>query len=395
MADEITPEKIMIAVKELRSEMDKKMPDTGKLEKINDFLDKQEEISQALTKRNGEIDKEAKELKERLEGLEVELSRKGGKGDGVNYKEMAEYKTLNQWCKDGTDTITQEEMKTLRTDSDVAGGFLVHPEFDTVITKKITEISDIRSIARVRTISAKSLEMPVRATLPESRYEGEGELGLDSTSTYSSETVTAFRHTFSTPITQDMLMDAAFDMETEIVGDAAEAFAQKEGALFINGTGHKQPAGYLQDARITDSARESQVSATLDADDILLLTGDLKTGYNPTYTLNRRTLAFLRTLKSTTGQFLWMPGLNGVVSNSLAGFPYLIANDMPDIAVNAFPVAFGDFFRGYVIVDRSGTSIIRDQFTLKKQAIVEFTMNRWNTGQVILPEAIKVIKVKP
>ena len=38
-------------------------------------------------------------------------------------------------------------------------------------------------------------------------------------------------------------------------------------------------------------------------------------------------------------------------------------------------------------------SVIRDEFTLKKRAIVEFTMNRWNTGQVTLAEAITVLQI--
>jgi HK97 family phage major capsid protein len=87
-----------------------------------------------------------------------------------------------------------------------------------------------------------------------------------------------------------------------------------------------------------------------------------------------------------------MPGLNGPVANSLAGFPYAVANTMADEANNSYSLAFGDFRRGYTIVDRTGMSVVRDEFTLKKKAIVEFTMNRWNTGIVTLPEAIKVTK---
>ena len=65
---------------------------------------------------------------------------------------------------------------------------------------------------------------------------------------------------------------------------------------------------------------------------------------------------------------------------------------MPNKATNAFPIAFGDFFRGYTIVDRTGTRFIRDEVTRKKEAIVEFEVMRWNTGQVTLVEAIKLLK---
>ena len=130
------------------------------------------------------------------------------------------------------------------------------------------------------------------------------------------------------------------------------------------------------------------------AADIILVTGDLKTGYNPAFMFNRRTLAVLRTEVSTTGQFIWQPGINGVVQNTIAGEPYVIANDMPDIASNAFSVVYADFLRGYTIIDRTGMSVIRDELTQKKKAIVEFTMNKWNTGQVTLPEAMTGLKIK-
>ena len=282
----------------------------------------------------------------------------------------------------------------MRTDSDTQGGYLVEGEMDNVITKKITEISPVRQFARVRTTSKKSLEMPIRDQLLEAYFEGEAEQGEDDASTYGAESVTAFRLTVNVPITMDLLMDSSFDMEGEILQDAAEAFAFKEGNRFILGTGVKQPTGILGDSRVTDNARDSVNASVIDADDFLLLQGDLKQGYNGVWMLNRRTLASLRTQKSTDGQYLWLPGLNGVVANTIAGDAYALANDVPDIAADAFPVIYGDLFRGYTITDRTGVSVIRDEVTQKKKAIVEFCIKRWLTGQVTLPETIKVLKVK-
>ncbi len=189
-------------------------------------------------------------------------------------------------------------------------------------------------------------------------------------------------------------MDSSFNMESEIFGDAGEAFAQKEGNKFILGTNVKQPEGITVNPTVVANARTSETSATVTADDMIRLTGDLKTGYNPVYVLNRKTLAHLRTLKSASGGFLWQPGMDGPVANTINGFPYVLAIDMPDIASNSLSVAFGDFMRGYVIVDRTGVNIIRDDFAKKRQAIVEFTIHRWNYGKVVLPEAIKLLKTK-
>ena len=85
--------------------------------------------------------------------------------------------------------------------------------------------------------------------------------------------------------------------------------------------------------------------------------------------------------------------------NTINGFPYVLMQDMPgqvaDVFVSdTFPVAFGDFLRGYTIVDRTGMNVVRDEFTMKRKAIIEFTLNRWNYGQVVLPEAITLLKIQ-
>jgi len=385
---------VMDAVGQLRAEFEKKSPDLAKIEKLELVLNEHEEKNQKMVVEHQTAIKQSEELKERIDALEAELAR-GHTETKTHYRDTPEYKALNMLCKIGREDLDPEMKALLRTDNDVSGGYLAIGEMDNTITKKISEVSNIRSIARVRTVSSKSLQVPIRGAIPTASYEGQAETGADSTSTYDNETLTPFRQTVTIPVTKDMLMDGAFDMEAEIMGDAAEAFAAGEGTAFVLGTGSKQPEGFLINATVAANTRTSSASGTITGDDVILLTGDLKVGYNPVYTLSRATLAFIRTLKSTTGQFLWQPGMNGPVANTLNGYPYLVANDMPALAANALSVAFGDFRRGYTIIDRTGISIVRDEVSQKRKAIVEFTINRWNTGQVTLPEAIKVLKCAP
>ncbi len=407
MPEAIKMEDIVQGVKELREEFEKASPNFAKIDAIEKVLETQEAANQELVKsakaaegREAEfkesieaLDKSAKDYKERVDALELEMARGGGSAE-KNYQESEEYKALDVYTKSGAFALSPEQKDILRTDNDVQGGFLVMAEMDTMITKKIVEISPIRAVARVRSIGSKSLIMPIRNTIPQAQYEGETEEGPEDTQTYQSETLTAFRQTVTIPITQDLLMDSSFSMESEIMTDAGEGFAQGEGAAFVVGTGFKQPSGFTVDSRVVANARISAVDNTIGFDDMMNLTGDLKTGYNPMYCFNRRTLAFLRTLKGGDGHPLWLPGMNGVVMNTMNGFPYIIANDMPDIANGSIPVAFADFQRGYTIIDRTGMAVIRDDVTQKKKAIIEFTLMRWNTGQVILPEAIKLLQVQ-
>ncbi len=406
-------------VTELREELEKKSADHEKIQRLHSFLDDHEEkfnqpLTQAIERQKKDAD-EIKELAEKLEAagvsavelktrtdiLENELSRRSRAGSDENaYRETEEFKALNEYCRRGN-AITEEQKQLLRTDSAADGGFLVTTEMDTQITKKITEIDGIRAIARVRTTGAKSLDLPIRNTIPVATYEGEADTGDDSVSSYENVNVVPFRQTFTSPITWDMLQDSAFDMESEITSDAAEAFAFGEGNGFVVGTGFKQPSGFTTNATLQAAKRETAASGVLDVESIILLTGDLKIGYDPVYVMNRRTVALIRTFRAdavsggdSASAFLWQPGLDGPVANTINGFRYIVANSMPDVANSAFAIAFGDFGRGYTIVDRTGMSVIRDELTLKKKAIVEFTMNRWNTGQVTLPEAIKLLQIK-
>ncbi|MEE9160013.1 MAG: phage major capsid protein [Gammaproteobacteria bacterium] len=363
-----------------------------KIEKIGNALDVQEEKNQELAKELEAKKAEKDEFDTRFKDIELELAKKSA-GNDPDWRESDEFKAFNLLCAKGYEGLDVEEKQLLRTDQDISGGFLVPTELDSELRKLIVELDAIRSVARVRTMSVKTLEIPVRTSIPVAEFEGEAETGVDDTSEYNAESVTAFRQSVTVPATMDLLNDSAFNIESEIASDVATSFAEGEGRNFITGDGFKKPKGFLADTRITDIARDSISASVLDADDILLLTGDLKSGYDPTFILNRRTLAFIRTLKSDTGQYLWQPGINGVVMNTLAGEPYLIANSMPDIADNAFPIAFGDFRRGYEIYDRTGTTVIRDNVTRKRQAIIEWTFHRWLTGQVIIPEAITALKI--
>ena len=289
-----------------------------------------------------------------------------------------------------------QALKTLRSDIDPAGGYLTDTEFDNVIIKKITEVSPIRQIVRVRTISKKSIEMPSRTSIPTVTHEGETEAGTESNSLYGSESLTPFRLTCVVPYTQDLLMTSEFNLETEINQDVSEAYAKQMGEDYVVGTGpgDKMSEGFLQNAAVAANFRETGTASEINASDMTLLTGDLKVGYNPMYGFNRQTLALLRTLEDGAGNPIWQLRMSDNAPNQINGEPYAIIQDMPSIAAGTLPVVYADFIRGYTIVDRSASVIIRDEVTLATQAMIRLIFHRWTFGQVTLTEAFRVLKVK-
>lgn len=405
---DLTIEQVGNAVDELRKAVEAKSVDHAKLEKIDAVLDDYEAKNQKLVLAQKQLENHEKtiaefktqleekgvesgKIREQVDALEMALAKSLSGSNPDSYHDSKEFKSFNAYIVEGEKNMNVELKAELRTDSATEGGVLVIPEMENNILKMITEIDPIRSIARVTPISAKSLIIPVEKTIPVAQYEGEAETSQESVGSYGSETLTAFRLTHTVPITRDMLMDAAFNMEAEIMNSSARAFAYGEGFGFVLGTGFKQPTGFLNDSRISSVGGVSGSSGVLSADDPIVLQGQLKQGYSGTFVLNRRTLADLRRKKSTDGVYLWQPGLNGPAMATLSGDPYVLANSMPDIAASAKVLAYGDFGIGYRIVDRTATEVIRDDYTRKKEAIVEYTIHRWNTGKVVLPEAIKVL----
>jgi len=377
-----------------------------RMEKINTVLDSDEfKKNQKLVTEHAEKLKVLDEQAEQIEALELQLSRMGtGKGSEIILHDSAEYKAIENYVRfgktddrfDGDNRKTLQDLKTLRSDIDPAGGYLTDTEFDNQIIRKITEISPIRNIARVRTISKKSIEMPTRQSIPIVTNEGETKAGTPDASTYGSESLTPFRLTCAVPYTQDLLLTSEFDLESEINIDVSEAYAQKMGRDYTIGTGpgDKMSEGFLQNSDVQANFRETEDAGEVSSNDMTLLTGDLKVGYNPMYGFNRQTLAKLRTLKDDAGNPIWQLRMSDNAPNQINGEPYTVIQDMPSIAAGALPVVYADFMRGYSIVDRSATVIIRDEVTLSLQAMIQLVFHRWTFGQVTLSEAFRVLKVK-
>lgn len=369
-----------------------------KAEKIEAYIAKQDDIAQKLVLEEERAKKEKAEMAEQIKHLE-EIVVKSSVVEPVEYKESNEFKAFNalvkNWDVSSLKADEQEILtKSMRTDINEFGGFLVPATLASELLREIQEISPVRSLARVRTTETKTLNVPIGKTIPNAPYEGEAEAADKSQSTYKSETLTAHRQHVIIPITRDQLNFSAFDMSSEIAQDAITAFAQSEGNAFILGNGVKKPLGIISQSTVNGGNIQTETvsggSLTLDA--VIELAGELKEGYNPVYFFNRKTLAALRTEKDNNGNYLWRIGGESMPSE-INGYRYVIMQDMADSAVSAIPVGFGDFFRGYNILDALQMELIRDDVTRKSEAIIEFSWNRYNDGRPVLEEAFKLLQV--
>lgn len=380
-------QKHMEALNALRAGVSKEME-----EKINNLLDAQETKNQAKLKEIQEKANRAEELENRLNSIEADLKR--GLGGEAKEAKSQELKSFENLLIKGTFQMKgTEELKYLRQADNAQGGYLAPAEYANEIIKKITEVSPVRSVARVITTSSKEINFPKRTGLVSGGWVGEGQTASQSNSTYGEETIKAEKLMVYTDISFELLNDSAFNMRNEITSDIAEDMAKIEGSAFVSGNGVNKPQGLLSNSSVGET--NSGSASALTGDSLYTIQGEIPTGYNLAWMFNRKTLnAHIRTLKDTYGQYLFVPSL-GIrdVPNTVAGLPYVLANDMPDVGAGTFPIILGDYRKCYYIVDNVNFELIEDPYTQATSGKRRFIVYKRTGGQVVLTEGLRKLKI--
>ncbi len=287
------------------------------------------------------------------------------------------------------------------------GGYAVPKEIDEQIDVTLKSISPIRAIANVVKVGSSGYRKLVTQNGVASGWAAETGLRPETTTPAFTEIVPSFGDLYANPAaTQAMLDDAQFDVEAWLAGEIATEFAKAEGSAFVNGNGTNKPKGFLTTTtapqpdgsrafgtlQYVASGATSDFITTNPQDKLVELVHALRAPYRQgaVWLMNSNTLSKIRKFKDSTGAFIWMPGLVTGQPDSLLGYPVVESEDMPDIAAGALAIAFGNFKAGYLIAERSETSIMRDPYTNKPY--VHFYAQKRIGGIVSNTEAIKVMK---
>ena len=380
----------MEALNALRDETKKLSPEQEA--KINSLLDAQEAKNQAKFKEVNEKNKKVEEIEARCNALEADFKR-GLSGEEKQAKTQ-EFKSIEQLLLKGPLAIKgTEEQKYLQERNNEQGGYLAPAEYVNEIIKKITEVSPVRSAARIITTSAKEIKFPKRTGLVSGGWVGEAQTATQSNSTYGEETIKAEKMMVYTDISFELFRDSAFDMKREITSDISEDFSRLEGQAFILGNGVNKPEGLLTNSSIGETV--SGAASTLTGDSLYTIQGFIPSGYNLAWMFNRKTLhGNIRTLKDTYGQYLFVPSLGSAdMPNTVAGLPYFLANDMPDVGAGTYPIILGDFRRCYYIVDNQSIEFVEDPYTQALNGKRRFIVYKRTGGQVVLAEGLRKLKV--
>lgn len=284
------------------------------------------------------------------------------------------------------------------------GGYLAPVEWDRTINDRLIRVSPMRSIATVQTISTAGFSKLFNNRGTTSGWVGETDARpVTNTPTFSSLTFAPGEIYANPAATQQMLDDSEVDLEAWLAGEVETEFSYQEGIAFLTGNGTNKPRGILTYVTGGTAAAvhpwgaiatvPTLSAAAVTADSIIDLIAALPGEYtaDAKFVMNRGTQAAFRKLKDGQGNYLWQPSFQAGQPATLANYSIVDMPGMPDVAANATPVLFGDFKRGYLIVDRTGVRVLRDPYTNKPY--VQFYTTKRVGGGVQNPDVIKALKV--
>jgi HK97 family phage major capsid protein len=323
--------------------------------------------------------------------------------------EAPHQKAFNAYLRSGDDDGLRGltlEGKALSTAVAADGGYLVDPQTAERIQSMLLSTSSLRSLANVVQIEATSFDVIVDRSEVGSGWATEAAATAE-TATPVIERISIKLHELAAmpKASQRLLDDSAFDVEGWLAEKIATRFIRAEAAAFINGDGVDKPKGILLPTKVANASwvwgqigyvptgAAADFAAINPADAIINLVYALGSDYrgNAAFVMNSKTVGAVRKMKDADGRFLWSDGLAAGEPSRLMGYPVLVSEDMPDIAANAYAIAFGDFRSAYTIAERPDLRILRDPFSAKPNVL--FYANKRVGGDITDYAAIKLLKI--
>jgi HK97 family phage major capsid protein len=384
-----------------QSEFTKIKGDLSKLDgldkvKFDKFVADMEAKSKAL-------DETINAQKEAHRKLEAAMARPGAGVDGTKEAEQVEIKRMDEFLRKGDHfgkSVSIIEKKTMATDVQADGGFLVMPELSSTIITRIFETSPMRSVANVEQTGNKSRTFLIDDDTEAAEWTGERAAASEASEQFGEKEIGVHNVRRLIRATADVLADAYLDLAAWIGSKGADSISRAENTAFVVGNGVAKPRGFMTYPNwaapgVYERDKVEQVSAGASslptAERLIALQGSLKEGYQggASWAMKRASYFAVLALKGAD-QFYFGPTLmkDGQLQWQLLGKSVTFMDDMEAIGANAKAFAYGNFRLSYTILDRVGLQILRDPFSAHPYTL--FHMTRRTGGDVTNFDALKI-----
>ena len=276
---------------------------------------------------------------------------------------------------------------------DADGGYLVPEELDRKLVEKLNEENIFRGFADIITTGGER-KINIADGDPAASWIEEGGALVFSDAKFKQITLDAHKLHVAIKVTEELLYDNVFNLESYIVKKFAQALSNAEEDAFLNGNGEGKPVGIF-DATDGGTIAEVLNTASIKTDDLLNLIYDLKRPYRKKarFVMNDKTIGAIRKLKDNNGAYLWQPSVQAGEPDKILGYPVHTSAFCPQMEAGKPFIAFGDFSY-YKIGDRGTRSFAELKELFAGNGMVAFVAKERVDGKLTLPEAIQIMKVK-
>lgn len=343
------------------------------------------------------------ERQQRVDDLERELNLPTStplvsKPDNVNRESKtgtASEKYNKAFWNQMRNRSTQEVRNILSEGVDSEGGFLVPETFENTLVQALDEELVIRQLAHTFTTASNAHKIPVVATRGKAMWTEENGAITDSDTSFGQKTIGAHKLCALTKVSEELLNDSAFDLESYFNQEFARRIGEAEEEAFVIGDGSAKPYGIFDDSEGGEVGVTAASTVTITADELIDLYYSLKAPYrkNGVWLLNDSTVNSIRKLKDSNGQYLWQPSIKDGETDILLGKPVYTSSSIANAASGTKPIAFGDLSY-YWIGDRQGVTFKRLNELYAANGQVGFLATKRVDARLIVPEAVKILKMK-
>lgn len=354
-----------------------------------------------------EIEEKLQKQEERLTMLDQKTAKANRPALSTRTEvEAPHQKAFDAYLRSGDDDGLRGlelEGKAMSTAINSDGGYLVDPQTAETIKSSLNTTASIRQIANVVNVDASAFDVLIDQNDTGAGWANEtGSAAETGTPTIERISIPLYELNAMPKVSQRLLDDSAFDVDAWLAGRIAEKFARAEAGAFVAGDGNDKPRGFLNHTIVEDSTwtwgnlgyvPSGSGTGIGDGDALIDVVYAVNAPYraNSTFVMNSKTAGALRKLKDADGRHLWADGFAFGEPGRLLGYPVLIAEDMPDIEADSYPIAFGDFTAGYTIAERPDLRVLRDPFSAKPHVL--FYASKRVGGDVSDFAAIKLLRI--
>jgi len=381
----------------------------GEFQKTNDELLKTKAEGKSVTDLQVKLDlinADISKFSATLADIEKKAGRPGKASDLTEEQEQHK-KAFNSFLRKGSsEGLLDIQKKAMNSLSDPDGGYLVLPEMDMAIDRVAPTISAMFRLANVVTIGTNQWKKVVKTSGLAMRRVDDGATGGETDNpNYQEVKIDVFTAEVEPWVYNETLEDSFINLEADLASEAAIGFAEGAGVEFISGNGVGKARGITAYTNVANasyawgsigyiaSGAAGAFAASAPADKVVALQHALKAQYRPgaVFLTNDATLGVMRQMKDGSGSYyLWNPDPAAGFGGRFLGSPVEIDDNMAAIAAGSYSLAFGNFKRGYTIVNRAGTTVIRDNITAKGKT--KFNFRRRFGGGITNYEAIKLMR---